>query len=137
MPQAGGVFGVSVAWLLFKTRLLLPLPLPPCSVDRECFSSRCTCLARNTECDDRCACSAEAGCLNRSVTRRQTLRLGEDAEEVDSWGMDCYVRRNIMDGGQRERGWLAVSGAAPAVVAAAAAAWMQGRPTVLGWISRH
>lgn len=37
-------------------------------------------------------------CLNRAVTNRHTLRLGEDAEEVDSWGMDCYVRRNIMDG---------------------------------------
>ena len=37
-------------------------------------------------------------CLNRAVTNRQTLQLGIDAQEVDSWGMDCYVRRNIMDG---------------------------------------
>jgi hypothetical protein len=37
-------------------------------------------------------------CLNRAVTHRNTLQLGMDIDEVDSWGMDCYVRRNIMDG---------------------------------------
>ncbi|EFN57451.1 hypothetical protein CHLNCDRAFT_142939 [Chlorella variabilis] len=44
------------------------------------------------------------GCSGQHCKSRQdlglykhTLRLGEDAEEVDSWGMDCYVRRNIMD----------------------------------------
>lgn len=39
-----------------------------------------------------------ADCLNRAVSERNTLKLGTDAEEVDSWGMDCYVRRNILDG---------------------------------------
>lgn len=67
--------------------------------ERAGFTSLCSCLARNTECDDRCACSAATGCLNRSVTARDTVKLGSDVQEVDSWGMDCYVRRNILDGG--------------------------------------
>jgi len=67
--------------------------------ERAGFTSLCSCLARNTECDERCACSAASGCLNRSVTARDTVKLGSDVQEVDSWGMDCYVRRNILDGG--------------------------------------
>ena len=46
-----------------------------------------------------CKHAAGSSCLNRAVTERRPVRLGQDAEEVDSWGMDCYVRRNIMDGG--------------------------------------
>ncbi|PRW58999.1 putative histone-lysine N-methyltransferase ATXR3 isoform X1 [Chlorella sorokiniana] len=65
--------------------------------ERAGFNSLCSCLARNTECDEHCACSAASGCLNRSVTARDTVKLGSDVQEVDSWGMDCYVRRNILD----------------------------------------
>ncbi|KAL4445829.1 hypothetical protein ABPG77_009028 [Micractinium sp. CCAP 211/92] len=67
------------------------------SVVREGFDTRCSCLARNTECDAHCACHGSSDCLNRAVSARNTLQLGTDAEEVDSWGMDCYVRRNILD----------------------------------------
>ena len=48
-----------------------------------------------------CAVPRRAGrCLNRAVTRRDTLRLGDDVREIDSWGIDCYTRRNIQDGGR-------------------------------------
>ncbi len=52
----------------------------------------------------RMALCPAADCLNRAVSARNTLQLGTDAEEVDSWGMDCYVRRNILDG--KLLGWL-------------------------------
>ena len=89
-----------------QTLAVCPLcpPAPPRSVEKEGFLTHCSCLARNTECDERCACAADPGCLNRSVTRRETVQLGRDAEEVDSWGMDCYVRRNILDGAPRGTG---------------------------------
>lgn len=67
------------------------------NVVREGFETHCSCLARNTECDAHCACQGSPDCLNRAVSERNTLKLGTDAEEVDSWGMDCYVRRNILD----------------------------------------
>jgi hypothetical protein len=68
------------------------------AADFDGFSSRCGCLARCTECDASCGCAADpARCLNRAVTERRALRLGEDVAEVDSWGMDCYTRRNIQD----------------------------------------
>ena len=61
----------------------------------------CSCLSRNTECDDTCGCAAKEGetsaCLNRAITHRATVKLGEDVEEINSWGMDCYTRRNIQD----------------------------------------
>lgn len=66
------------------------------NVEAEGFVSGCTCLQRNTECDSACACSSEV-CLNRAVTNRKTLVMGVDVDEVDSWGMDCYTRRNILD----------------------------------------
>ncbi|KAL4859889.1 Histone-lysine N-methyltransferase [Chlorella vulgaris] len=76
-----------------KSRLELGLY----NVEREGFDTKCSCLARNTECDARCVCHGDDTCLNRAVSNRRILRLGEDADEVDSWGMDCYVRRNVMD----------------------------------------
>ena len=66
------------------------------SLEAGSFQTNCSCLSRNTECDDRCMC-AETECLNRFVSKRQTVRLGEDVEEINSWGMDCYTRRNIQD----------------------------------------
>ncbi len=69
------------------------------SLEAETFITQCTCLSRNTECDETCGCSkkgAEA-CLNRAVTTRQTVKIDEDVEEINSWGMDCYTRRNIQD----------------------------------------
>jgi hypothetical protein len=60
-------------------------------------------------------CPPADDCLNRAVTHRRTLKLGEDAQEVNSWGMDCYVRRNIMDGGCAAPGLvLACPAACPA-----------------------
>lgn len=50
------------------------------------------------ECGPACGCASGSSCLNRGVTNRQPLRLGKDVKEVDSWGMDCYTRRNIIDG---------------------------------------
>lgn len=71
------------------------------SLEAETFVTACSCLSRNTECDDTCGCSAKEGealaCLNRAVTRRDTVKIGEDVEEINSWGMDCYTRRNIQD----------------------------------------
>lgn len=44
-------------------------------------------------------CPTPAGtCLNRAVSGRHTLQLGVDVREIDSWGIDCYTRRNIHDG---------------------------------------
>ena len=66
------------------------------SLEMATFQTKCTCLARNTECDSSCSCK-ETDCLNRAVTKRHTVRLGDDVEEINSWGMDCYTRRNIQD----------------------------------------
>jgi hypothetical protein len=64
------------------------------------FETQCDCLARNMECGPACGCAAAAGaCLNRAVTERRPLRLGADVREIDSWGFDCYTRRNVHDGG--------------------------------------
>ena len=71
------------------------------SLEAESFVTPCSCLSRNTECDDTCGCAAKEGetsaCLNRAITHRATVKLGEDVEEINSWGMDCYTRRNIQD----------------------------------------
>ena len=69
-----------------------------CSVEREGFLSNCTCLACNTECDENCGCRGLHACQNSAVSQRRPLRLGQDLAEVDAWGLDCYVRRNILDG---------------------------------------
>jgi len=66
------------------------------SVEAESFQSECTCLQRNTECDEGCKCNSK-NCLNRAVTKRETVKMGEDIDEIDSWGLDCYTRRNIYD----------------------------------------
>jgi hypothetical protein len=71
--------------------------LVSCSFEAEGFDTECKCLQRNTECDANCACDS-ARCLNRSVGQRRPLRLGEDVAEIDSWGFDCYTRRNFFDG---------------------------------------
>lgn len=46
------------------------------------------------------------------MSRREALVLGRDVEEVDAWGMDCYTRRNILDGAPRclPRGLVLVGG---------------------------
>ena len=62
------------------------------------FETRCDCLARNMECGPGCGCARSGACLNRAVTERRTLQLGADVREIDSWGFDCYTRRNIHDG---------------------------------------
>lgn len=69
------------------------------SLESETFITQCTCLSRNTECDETCGCSNEGpqACLNRAVTVRQTVKIDEDVEEINSWGTDCYTRRNIQD----------------------------------------
>lgn len=38
------------------------------------------------------------GCGNRAVTLQHSLQLGSDVQEIDSWGLDCYSRKNIQDG---------------------------------------
>ncbi|GMH38444.1 hypothetical protein BSKO_06328 [Bryopsis sp. KO-2023] len=35
--------------------------------------------------------------LVHAVSERQVLCLGEDIAEVDTWGMDCYTRKNVHD----------------------------------------
>ena len=60
------------------------------------FVSHCDCLSRNMECSDACACDPSS-CLNRAVSNRNAVRIGVDVEEIDSWGMDCYTRKNIHD----------------------------------------
>lgn len=62
------------------------------------FETQCDCLARNMECGPDCGCADSGACLNRAVTERRTLQLGADVHEIDSWGFDCYTRRNIHDG---------------------------------------
>lgn len=47
-------------------------------MEQEGFRTACSCLQRNTECDARCSCEGRGTCLNRAVTRRETLRVGED-----------------------------------------------------------
>lgn len=36
--------------------------------------------------------------LVRMVRERQTLKLGLDVVELDTWGLDMYTRRNVFDG---------------------------------------
>jgi hypothetical protein len=50
------------------------------------------------ECGPACGCASTDRCLNRAVTERHALKVGQDVKEVNSWGMDCYTRRNIQDG---------------------------------------
>lgn len=66
------------------------------SFEVEGFDTQCECLQRNTECDAHCACSS-ARCLNRAVGQQRPLQLGSDVDEIDSWGFDCYTRRNFCD----------------------------------------
>ncbi|KAK9830947.1 hypothetical protein WJX81_000882 [Elliptochloris bilobata] len=66
-------------------------------LEREAFQTECTCLARNLECGERCGCAAGGRCLNRAVSGRRALALGADVVEINSWGFDCYTRRNIHD----------------------------------------
>ena len=69
-----------------------------------CFQTGCPCLAQNTECDAACACKPPGGagdaqgCANRAASERRVLQLGQDVQEIDSWGLDCYTRKNIHDG---------------------------------------
>lgn len=67
------------------------------SLEKDGFLTQCSCLASNTECDSFCSCG-ENNCLNRAVSQRKAVRLGVDVEEINSWGMDCYTRKNIQDG---------------------------------------
>ena len=68
------------------------------------FNTQCPCLAQNTECDASCQCTPPerpgdpTSCGNRAVTLRHSLQLGIDVREIDSWGLDCYSRKNIQDG---------------------------------------
>ncbi|CAL8467814.1 g7352 [Coccomyxa elongata] len=66
-------------------------------LEAERFQTGCDCLARNLECGPDCGCAGTAKCLNRAVTERRTLVLGRDVLEINSWGFDCYTRRNIHD----------------------------------------
>ena len=36
--------------------------------------------------------------MNRAVSARAALVLGVDVQEINAWGLDCYTRRNILDG---------------------------------------
>ena len=69
-----------------------------CSFEVDGFNTKCACLKRNTECDAHCGCHAGGACLNRSISCRKPLRLGEDVQEISAWGYDCYTRRNFYDG---------------------------------------
>lgn len=102
MRTAHAMAAVSDAWRLGHAAL-------PAATLRDVGSSLAfqgvsVLLAINGHCllSSACACSCApcpaADCLNRAVSDRNTLKLGTDAAEVDSWGMDCYVRRNILDG---------------------------------------
>eukprot|EP00884_Botryococcus_braunii_P008482 jgi/Botrbrau1/17635/Bobra.0166s0066.1 len=66
-------------------------------MELEGFETNCSCLSKNMECGDTCGCAASGACLNRAVTDRRALRPGVDVQEINSWGMDCYTRRNIQD----------------------------------------
>ena len=74
------------------------------NMEQGCFQTGCPCLAHNTECDAACSCTAPGegggaeGCANRAASMRQVLQLGKDVQEIDSWGLDCYTRKNIQDG---------------------------------------
>jgi len=86
------------------------------SLEMEAFDTKCACLKNNLECGPNCGCADAArkkklfdndddptstrfpaACANRAVTRRETLVLNKDVQEVNAWGMDCYSRRNIVD----------------------------------------
>jgi len=66
------------------------------SLQKGGFVSQCDCLSRNMECNDSCSCDPSS-CLNRAVSNRNAVRIGVDVDEIDSWGMDCYTRKNIHD----------------------------------------
>lgn len=67
-------------------------------LEAERFQTGCDCLARNLECGPDCGCAGTSKCLNHAVTDRRTLVLGRDVQEINTWGFDCYTRRNIHDG---------------------------------------
>ena len=69
-----------------------------CSLEDEAFKTQCGCLAQHLECGQACGCAQDGRCLNRAVTQRHALVIGKDVQEIDAWGMDCYTRRNIIDG---------------------------------------
>ena len=78
------------------------------SMELGAFQTKCPCLAQNTECDAACTCAppgneagAAQGCANRAASMRRVLQLGKDVQEIDSWGLDCYTRKNIHDGKTR------------------------------------
>lgn len=68
-----------------------------CSLEKERFLTDCQCLSQNTECGNECGCFGK-NCLNSAIQQKAILKLGEDIVEQDSWGMDCYTRRNVLDG---------------------------------------
>lgn len=51
--------------------------------------------------------------LVAQVAARQTLRAGTDVVEVDSWGMDCYSRKNIVDAIMEAGVWEHLRGLPP------------------------
>ena len=67
-------------------------------LEADAFQTECTCLASNMECAASCGCS-KAACANRAISRCSALKMGKDIVESDVWGLDCYTRRNILDGG--------------------------------------
>ena len=93
---------------------IAPGSLGTYSLEMEAFDTECACLKSNLECGPNCGCAEAArrrkqfsedptstefpaACANRAVTRRETLVLNKDVQEVNAWGMDCYSRRNIVD----------------------------------------
>lgn len=69
----------------------------PRRLEADAFQTQCACLATNMECGAACGCK-QASCANRAISRRSSLKLGSDVVESDVWGLDCYTRRNILDG---------------------------------------
>ena len=68
-----------------------------CRWEAEAFQTSCECLGNNMECGQGCSCTRTT-CANRAISQRNALAVGRDVREGNVWGMDCYTRRNILDG---------------------------------------
>lgn len=94
----GGGQGSQSRWVLTgKSNEMVAVTQIVCSLEKEAFETGCACLAKNTECTQRCGCR-DKECANTAIQRRNALKLGVDVVEGNTWGMDCYTRRNIQDG---------------------------------------
>lgn len=64
--------------------------LGPLSLSDETWLSKCEDRKQKIECDNECGCK-NSGCKNRSITTRETKKMGIHVQEIESWGVDYFT----------------------------------------------